>query len=186
MSTVARVMGVGILGGVVVIGGATQARAQGAWTSPPHVRPENAEGVALIHDASERSPVIRNLLDQLERSDVVVYLRFRVFSSSEIDGRLVFLSSAGGRRYLVIELACLRVAPVRMATLGHELHHALEIAGAPSVVDRQTLASYYARIGMRTSGMDPVQTFETQGAQDTALRVRRDLLSTAVRSANGS
>ena len=162
------------------------ARAQDRQSSPPHVRPENPELAALVHDAAERSPVIRGMLDQLEQSDVVVYLRFRTFASTGLDGHLVFLTAAAGKRYLLIELACVRVDSVRIATLGHELHHALEVAEAPSVVDTKTMAKLYTRIGMRTGGTEHAQTFETKGAQDTAARVRRDLSSTAIRSSNGS
>ena len=33
-----------------------------------------------------------------------------------------------------------------MATQGHELYHALEIACEPSIVDARTLARFYARV----------------------------------------
>jgi hypothetical protein len=92
----------------------------------------------------------------------------------------------GQRRYLVIELACDRSELVQMATLGHELHHALEIAGEASIVDPGTLARYYARIGVPSRPMGPTQTFETQAAADIGARVRHELLTTTARSANGS
>ncbi len=38
-----------------------------------------------------------------------------------------------------------------VAWLGHELQHAVELAGAPEVVDQDSLMRYYERIGMRRS-----------------------------------
>ena len=61
-----------------------------------------------------------------------------------------------------------------MATLGHELLHAVEIAGEPSIVDALTGDAAGRR------------TFETEAAADAGQRVRRELLKNSTRSANGS
>jgi hypothetical protein len=152
----------------------------------PHVRPETATLRALTAQAAARSPLVQELIDQLDRSDVVVYIRHRAFGSVLLDGRIGILSAAGGRRYLVVELACDRSELVQMATLGHELHHALEIAAASSIIDSRTLAQFYARIGIPSHPMGHAQTFETQAAADMGIRVRHELLTTHARSANGS
>jgi hypothetical protein len=152
----------------------------------PHVRPETATLRALTAQAAARSPLVHELIDRLSRSDVVVYIRHRTFGSVMLDGRIGILSTVGDRRYLVIELACDRNELVQMATLGHELHHALEIAAEPSIVDPRTLARFYARIGIPSYPMGHGQTFETQAAADMGTRVRHELLTTSARSANGS
>ena len=151
----------------------------------PHVRPETATLRALTAQAAARSPLVHELIDRLDRSDVVVYIRHRRFGSVLLDGRIGILSAAGERRYLVIELACDRTELVQMATLGHELHHALEIAAEPSIVNPRTLAQFYARIGI-ASPIGPGQTFETRAAAEIGARVRHELLTTTARSANGS
>ena len=152
----------------------------------PHVRPETAMLRALTTQAAARSPLVHELFDRLDRTDVVVYIRHRTFGAVLLDGRIGILSAAGGRRYLVIELACDRNELVQMATLGHELHHALEIANEPSIVNSRTLAQFYTRIGVESYPMGHAQTFETQAAADMGTRVRRELLTTPARSANGS
>jgi hypothetical protein len=166
--------------------GTSPAHAQDEWTPPPHVRSGSPELIALVDQASRRSPRVRDLIDELEQSDVVVYLRFRSFDTTSLDGRLTFLSKAGGRRYVVVELACGRIRLAQIATLGHELQHAVEIARAPSVVDAKTMASHYARIGTRMDSSEHGQTFETQDARDTGTCVRREMLTTVIRSANGT
>ena len=71
-----------------------------------------------------------------------------------MDGQIGLLSASSTHRFLVIELACDRSELTQMATLGHELHHALEIAGEPSVVDtRNADALLHAhRLGVAADG----------------------------------
>src|SRR5712692_3701566 len=121
-----------IAGAAVIL----MAASAGAETPPlaaPHVRAEAPETRLLVQEVSEQSPTVRSLMERLQQSNVIVYVRFRQFSTFDFDGRVGMLSSTAGRRYLVIELACGRSHLVQMVTLGHELHHAVEIADAPSI-----------------------------------------------------
>jgi hypothetical protein len=152
----------------------------------PHVRPETAALRTLVGRASAQSPLVHTLIDRLDHSEVVVYVRYRPFGARLLDGRLGWLSTVGRRRYLIIELACDRNALVQMATLGHELYHAIEIAGEPSIVDARTLARFYARVGTPSPAPDYAQTFETRAAAGMGARVRQELLTPPARSTNGS
>jgi len=153
---------------------ASPAHAEDPWKPPPHVRPQTADARALLAEGIARSPALRDMVDRLERSDVIVYIRHRVFAGNHLDGWIAILSNVRGQRYLVIELACGRTVPDQIGTLGHELHHALEIAGEPSIVDARSLAAFYERVGMDIGGYGSVRTFETLGARQAGLRVRRD------------
>lgn len=155
------------------------------WTPPPHVRP-NPDLRTLVDEAARRSTEIRELIDRLETLDVTVYIRTRAFAQSDLDGQVGLLAAGRGHRYLVIELSGARPGISQMATLGHELFHAVEIAGEPSIVDARSLAAFYARIGKRTSDWAGRQTFETAAAADAGKRARRELLMNGTRSANGS
>jgi hypothetical protein len=150
-----------------------------------HLRPETPGLRSLADRAAERSPIIRALIDQIDQSSVIVYLRHRVFGPVTVDGRIGLLSAAGPYRFLVIELACDRGELTQMATLGHELHHALEIAGEPSIVDTRSLIRFYTRFGSALQPMGVTMTFETQAAADTGARVRHELLASPTRSAHG-
>lgn len=162
---------------------ARPARADDPWKPPPHLRPETAEARDLVADATASSPLLRELVDRIEASDVIVYIRHTAFRDSTLTGRIGILSVAAGWRYLVIELACGRLRFDQMATLGHELHHAVEIAGEPSIVDTRSLAAFYSRIGMRTGGLFPGQMFETLAARDAGLTVKRQVMRKDVRTA---
>jgi hypothetical protein len=147
---------------------------------PPHVRPE-PEMRALVAGAARGSLAIRGLIDHLEELDVTVYVRQRAFAQTELEGRVALLAATGVHRYLVIEIACGRPRLTQMATLGHELYHAVEIADEPSVVNAQTLAAFYMRIGRRSDYWGGRMMFETEAAAEAGLRVRRELLTNSTR-----
>jgi hypothetical protein len=151
----------------------------------PHLRPETSGLRSLTTRAAERSPIVRELIDQLDQSSVIVYLRHRVFGPVAVDGQIGLLSASSTHRFLVIELGCDRSELTQMATLAHELHHALEIAGEPSVVDIPSLMRFYRRVGSALQPIGIKMTFETQGAADTGARVRHELLASPTRSAHG-
>ena len=148
-----------------------------ALAQTPHVRGEGGMQ-RLVDGAAQRSSVIREWIDRLEELDVTVYVRGRVFPQLDLEGRIGLLSAAGGHRFLVIELACGRSEVSQMATLGHELFHAIEIAEEPSAVSAATLADLYSRIGIQTGDHTGRRTFETEAAAAAGLRARRQLLST--------
>ena len=153
--------------------------------SAPHVRPVNGLR-SLVEEAALRSPEVRTLLDRLEDSDVIVYIRGGNFDDPELDGRVALLAVTNLQRYLVIEISSLETTIVQMATLGHELYHALEIAREPSVVDIRSLAAHYRRIGEQQGDAIGRLRFETEAAFEAGRRTRRELLVNRTRSANGS
>lgn len=150
----------------------------------PHVRPE--QGIQrLVAEAALRSPAIQEWIDRLEQLDVTVYIRTKMFTQLELEGRVALLSMAGHHRYLVIELACARSEIVQMSTLGHELFHAIEIAEEASVVNADTLAVLYSRIGIKTGDSQGQRTFESAAAAEAGDLARKQLL-TNTRHAHGT
>lgn len=140
------------------------------WT---HTRPVTVSAAALLAHAAERSSIIRGLLEDLERTDVVVYLTDSMAGlESEPRAYLRFVARAAGIRYLEVRIERWQAWPhERIACLGHELRHALEIAAAPDVVDAGGLSSLYRRIGWECD----TGRFETHAARATGHRVRHQL-----------
>jgi|GraSoiStandDraft_2_1057267.scaffolds.fasta_scaffold295868_2 hypothetical protein len=152
-----------------------------ASSNPPHVRAESIDTQQFIAEASDRSPIVRAQIERLEQSDVIAYVRFVAFSDPTLEARVGFISRAGGRRYVAIEIACARLRSLQIAALAHELQHVSEIAAAPDVVDTATLAKHYEQIGMRMTDAWRHRTFETLAAIDIAARVRREITGGVVR-----
>ena len=140
-----------------------------------HVRTTDASLRALIRDARATSPTFRRLLARLERSDVIVYVTRQYDLPVTIDGQVTFTAMAGGVRYLHIRLAWNRAPRRLVATLAHELQHAVEIADAEDVVDEASLARAYARMGEPSAlNVRSTQAFETREAVDIGQRVWRE------------
>src|SRR4029450_8537285 len=72
----------------------------------PHLRPETPAPPPPLTRAAQRSPIVRELIHQLDRSSVIVYLRHRVLGPKAVDGQIGLLSASSTHRFLVIELGC--------------------------------------------------------------------------------
>jgi hypothetical protein len=130
----------------------------------------------LVEDAKAASSTVRALVRRIEQSNLIVYVRCVAFNHASFVGRLVFLSTIGGQRYIVIELRNPEPWHSQAATMGHELQHAVEIADAPWVQNAAGMAHYYRQAGI-TVGTRPL-TFDTDAAKQVGLRVQRELSAT--------
>lgn len=128
----------------------------------------------LLERGVRTSPTLRALVARLHASDVVVYLQCD--GPSAPDGRLTFLSSAGGLRYVVVRMARFPRAQ-QIAMMAHELQHAAEIADIPAIVDGASLAREYRRIGYVSPWkMQPGISFDTDAAVRTGEQVLREII----------
>lgn len=137
----------------------------------PRVRVADPRLARLLAMGYRGSPTLRQIVDRIERSDVIVYIVAQPFEWRRTAGTMQFVTSAGGARYLRITLATQLPASATIGLLGHELQHALEVALEPWVVDGATLETLYRRIGHAyTVGAVPV-SYDTERAQEAGRRV---------------
>ena len=144
-----------------------------------HVRTMEARLRTEIDEGMARSPLFRHVVSQIDASDVIVYVETECPMRPSLFGRLAFMGTGGGRRYLNVRISCSLSDNERIAALGHELRHAVEIADAPSVVDVMSLATEYKRIGFGSRSAPQGTGFESRAAIDAARRVWADLMVTA-------
>jgi hypothetical protein len=164
---------------LVVAAAPPPVQAGGERRDLPRLRPLDGDLRALVQLGLEVSPSLRALAQRLERSDVVVYLRGARLAT-RMDGQLTFLSSAAGLRYVVVEIAWDRAEVRRLATLAHELQHAVEIAEHPAIVDPASLAREFGRFGVQRETMrGGWQAFDTAAAIDVGHRVWREVTGAA-------
>ncbi|HET9191980.1 MAG TPA: hypothetical protein VFO21_03830 [Vicinamibacterales bacterium] len=142
----------------------------------PHVRAEDSQMRALIDDAVASSPTVRALVARITASDVVVFVACERSPAVKASGRLNFMASAGGLRYLVVRLKPARRSAA-IAMLAHELQHAAEIADTPAIVDDESLGREYERIGYRSHASHGGVAFDTKAAVDTGRRVAEELIA---------
>lgn len=140
------------------------------------VRPLSGPARFVLDEGLLRSPTIVRLVEELHRHDVFVYVELD--EPSDARGSTGIMSVAPGARFLRIRIHRRLDPRQQIEVLGHELHHALEIARAAEVVDDKSFRAFYDRIGYQNG-----RGFETDGAKRIEEEIRRDLSFTGRRSA---
>lgn len=140
-----------------------------------HVRTTDSRLHRLLRRGVNVSTTFRALVERLRHSDVVVYLECD--GRTHDGGRLTFVSSVAGRRYVRVRVARIMSVERQIAIIGHELRHAVEIADAPDVIDASSMAKAYERIGYpnraaRLSGL----AYDSTAAVQAGNQVLREMV----------
>jgi Zn-dependent protease with chaperone function len=138
----------------------------------PRIRPIDKAAVALLKEGLRRSPSIRTLAAEIEKSDVTVY----VIASNDAGtwrGVTRFMAARGGERFLAVTINMAQPQRERLAVLGHELQHVREVAAAPEVVDHSSMRRLFLRLSDKTS--PSAEGYETDAAQSIERDVRNEL-----------
>jgi hypothetical protein len=134
------------------------------------LRPEHPELKKMIETGSQQSPTFRHLVEQLDATSLVVYLRFNPCGGA-VAACLRFVAPQGSARRVLIVLDRFgRSRSDLIALLAHELQHALEIAEAPQVVDDASFRDFYESSGLHVSA-----GYETTAATRTTRLVVSEL-----------
>jgi len=136
-----------------------------------HVRSTNPRTQAWIQAGAEGSATFRELLTRLSNSDLIVYVE-TVDRLNAAYGQTYFVMATASVRYVRIEVVPVGNLTEMIALIGHELQHAVEIAGAPSVRDRQSLARFYLGMAENTNTAARYDSAEARLMED---RVKREL-----------
>jgi len=121
------------------------------WSLDSHVRSSDDRLLKILRDGVARSATVRDLIDVLNRSDVIVYLesrgKMRTGLAAYLNHQIV---TAGSHRYLKVvvnrELARDRLTGV----IAHELQHAREVAEATDVRSSADLRTLFKRLDSGT------------------------------------
>ena len=81
---------------------------------------------------------------------------------------------AVGFRYVRASISPDQTFDQLIATIGHELQHAVEVTEDAAVLDEKSLVALYRRIGVHNDAVAPAR-WETAAAQQTGSQVRREL-----------
>jgi hypothetical protein len=113
----------------------------------PHIRATVPALADALATGIRESPTLHALVERIEASDLLVYLTFDRAPAPSTAGHISLMAAAGGRRYVRLSVNPRYDRLQRIAILGHELRHAVEIADAPLVIDQPSLVALYRRIG---------------------------------------
>lgn len=142
-----------------------------------HLRPQDRLK-QLLREGSARSATFKALADRIEASDVIVYVALNPRMKPGLSGMLTWMTNAGGYRYLRASISQELSADQMIATIAHELQHAVEVIDDEAVNDEKSLVALYRRIGHQR-GASASSQWETTAAQETGFQVRKELVTVA-------
>jgi hypothetical protein len=146
-----------------------------AWREA-RIRPQDPRLADLLRAGIARSATFRAIVNRLEAGTLIVYVSLSPTMRTSLAGKLTWMTKAGGFRYLRATINTEQSAEQMIATLAHELQHALEVSDEPDVIDQRSLLSLYKRIGRPSvSGLN--EGWETAAARETGFQVRRELIA---------
>jgi hypothetical protein len=148
-------------------------------TGEVRLRPQDARLEKVLKEGAARSTTFKALVDRIEASNVIVYVALNPIMKSSLSGMLTWMTRAGEYRYVRASIRPDLTFDQMIATIAHELQHAVEVIEDETVVDEKTLVELYRRIGHQNSNVTPAR-WETTAAQQAGFRVRRELGSAPV------
>ena len=159
----------------IVILAASLATCNPSTGGDPHVRSSEETVRRFLVEGCRGSATFRGLLADLETSDLVVYVRTAPSQAGEPAGRVAFIAATAARRYVLVTLNSRLPGPTLIGLLGHELQHAVEIAGAAEVVNDSVMARLYERIGTAGARREGKRCFDSGAAVVVGHRVYKEL-----------
>jgi hypothetical protein len=141
------------------------------------VRGVSARVVAIVNDAAAQSETFRGLVDQINHTDGMVYIAEGDCGSGVRACLLLTMTIMGPHRLLRISVDRRAADRDLMASIGHELQHALEVLSYSSVRSSSEMILLYKRICDLCGG-----SFETNAAVRAGYAVRDELIESAARA----
>jgi hypothetical protein len=135
-------------------------------------RPVDAWSDAAFTRARQRSALVREMVNELDASNVIVHIESSRLLPFGVGGVTRFVTSRGGYRYLRISLSIWLAPSDRVAILGHELQHAIELARS-NVTDRHGVRRLFT--GEDYFAVRGDEYFETRSALRVEREIRREL-----------
>lgn len=136
----------------------------------PRVRSSHPYLRAMIDEAVVRSSTFRRIIDAIEATDGIVYVEHGDCKHGVRACLALAVTAAGGYRILRVFVDARQRDWDVMATIGHELRHALEVLEDPGLVDTALVYQFYAQ-----AHHDKDRPFETRAATDAGFAVRNEV-----------
>lgn len=160
-----------VITGAVTLALAAGAEARGPGFYGPHVRALDPAGAALMADAQQKSATVRNLVKQLDASDIVAYVR--VAPAAKFEVSFTYVGTSKAARFVMASISSELPADRRIELLAHELQHAVDVAGISWVTNSAQFQKYMNLHGWRDA--TTAVGYETASACRAERQVRREV-----------
>ena len=143
------------------------------------VRPTDAKVEWLIQQGCSGSATFRALVDELQSSSWIVFVQSGSCRMPGMFGCLLHqVGTTENRKYLRIVITAQPASHVDViATIGHELQHAVEVVRDGHVQNNSDLRDLYRRIGYVASRAHTVAIYETPAARTAGSKILQELRS---------
>ena len=155
---------------LVVDGVVIAAQCEPAEGPESRLRIETAWVAALVRAGASRSPTLKRLMAEIERTDGLVYLSEGSCMPRVRACLLMQLDQAGPSRMLRVHIEHGRPDDEAIIAVGHELHHVMEVLGDTHVRSTRDMFVLYQRIGLRTAAS--VMQFRTHFRFETMAAIQ--------------
>jgi hypothetical protein len=153
-----------LLCAVALIGGHVSA----SDDDPPtltRVRGADVDMHRLIREGATRSPAFRSLVDVIQRSNSIVVVGFGFCAKGQFRSCVSHVAGDEQQRHVRIVVNTRTTGDRLLATIAHELQHALEIVSDPNVKDPDSVTALYRKIGIGKCREGLSEFCETDAAQ---------------------
>ena len=145
--------GIGAIFVLLLTGAVSASRQRESANSNPtlnsaeaRVRTDDPVLSTLIRQATDRSQTFRRIVDAIQASDGIVYVRGDRCRHYVQSCLLLWMGFAGPHRVLRVNVAVGKTTDVEaMAAIAHELRHALEVLDEPGVTTGAGMYHFYRR-----------------------------------------
>lgn len=145
--------------------------------APPLVRvkPVDTEMRRLVTDGYQRSATFRALIAEIHQTNVIVAIQFGLCANGRVRSCVTNVDGDERQRHVRIKVNTRTTDDRLIATVAHELQHALEIAREPQVWNAQQALALYRRIGIGKCREGLSERCETQAALEIERSVNDEL-----------
>jgi hypothetical protein len=138
------------------------------------VRAEDPVLSALIRQAIDQSATFRHLVETIQATDGIVYVIRGQCGHGVRACLMLWMAAAGPNRMLRVVVDSDRKSDIEaMASLGHELRHALEVLVQPSVRSGAGMFNLYRHSGMVQGVFETEEAIKAGDAVYVELKRRR-------------
>jgi len=138
-----------------------------------HVRALNPAGATLFARAQESSATVRQLVKELDSSDLIVYVRVLPAQADGPEATISYMSTTKMARLVSIVVSAGTPADRQIELLAHELVHAGEIADHAAVASDAQFQAMLSTLGYRDASR--ARGYETAAAAGAEKKVRREV-----------
>jgi len=124
--------------------------------------------VRVVRDATVRSATFRQLVDAIGETDGIVYVQ-QGDCGHGVRACVMGVVAAGAHRIVWVRVDVHKSDWDLMGSIGHELQHAMEVLGNPSITSTAAMQAFYKREGRRIGNV-----FETSAAVRVGYHVRAE------------